>query len=73
MKRRATFMAAALLLGVLFAACSQPQSSDSGPGAGLRVGQPAPDFSLPSASRGRVSLSDFEGKPVLLYFSMGPG
>ncbi len=26
-----------------------------------------------SASGGPVSLSDYAGKPVLLYFSMGPG
>jgi cytochrome oxidase Cu insertion factor (SCO1/SenC/PrrC family) len=37
------------------------------------LGRRAPDFTLPSASGDRVALSDFTGKPVLLYFSMGPG
>ena len=38
------------------------------------LGQRAPDFTLPSASGGSVTLSTFKGdRPVLLYFSMGPG
>jgi peroxiredoxin Q/BCP len=37
------------------------------------VGDAAPAFTLESASGGPVSLSDYAGKPVLLYFSMGPG
>jgi hypothetical protein len=37
-------------------------------------GDSAPDFTLPSAGGGNVSLSDYSGeRPVLLYFSMGPG
>ena len=39
----------------------------------IAVGNIAPPFSLTSASGGTVSLSDYAGKPVLLYFSMGPG
>lgn len=35
---------------------------------GLEVGAPAPDFELPDASGGRVRLSDFRGKPVVLVF-----
>jgi len=31
-------------------------------------GQPAPDFSLPSAEGGLVSLKDYKGKWVVLYF-----
>ncbi|MDA4118232.1 MAG: peroxiredoxin [Thaumarchaeota archaeon] len=35
----------------------------------LRVGDVAPDFRLPSAARGEVSLSEFRGiKSVVLYF-----
>lgn len=34
-----------------------------------RVGDPAPDFTLPSAAGGTVSLADFRGKSeVVLYF-----
>lgn len=41
---------------------------------GLREGRMAPDFELPSAGGGDVRLSDYRGeRPVLLYFSMGPG
>jgi peroxiredoxin Q/BCP len=31
-------------------------------------GEPAPDFSLTSDAGERVSLSDFRGRPVVLYF-----
>lgn len=34
----------------------------------LGSGQPAPDFSLPRDGGGTVSLSDFAGKPVVVYF-----
>ena len=61
----------ALLVG---AACSRTTSP---PGDArtvpIGVGDRAPAFSLQSANGGTVSLSDYAGKPVLLYFSMGPG
>jgi len=31
-------------------------------------GEPAPDFTLTSDSGEAISLSDFRGKPVVLYF-----
>jgi peroxiredoxin Q/BCP len=37
-------------------------------GAALKPGDPAPDFDLPTAGGGRVSLKAFKGKPVVLYF-----
>jgi len=38
------------------------------------VGDTAPDFTLPSANGGNVSLSKFVAKtPVLLYFNMAYG
>lgn len=41
----------------------------SGPAVAVEVGQPAPDFKLPSTMGGDVSLSDFRGnKWVLLEF-----
>jgi peroxiredoxin len=43
--------------------------SGSGPAIAVEVGQPAPDFKLPSSMGGDVSLSDFRGKKwVLLEF-----
>src|SRR5437773_6988378 len=34
----------------------------------IQEGQPAPDFTLTSDAGESVSLSDFRGKPVVLYF-----
>ncbi|MBK5290471.1 MAG: redoxin domain-containing protein [Acidobacteriia bacterium] len=33
-----------------------------------QVGQAAPDFTLPSQDGGKISLHDFKGKWVVLYF-----
>lgn len=34
----------------------------------LDVGQPAPDFTLPTDGNGEITLSDLKGKEVVLYF-----
>ncbi len=34
----------------------------------LKVGDQAPDFSVPSDAGGAVSLRDFTGKTLVLYF-----
>jgi peroxiredoxin Q/BCP len=34
----------------------------------LKVGDPAPDFSAPTSGGGHVSLADFHGRQVILYF-----
>ena len=34
----------------------------------LEVGQPAPDFALSDTANNEVKLSDFRGKPVVLFF-----
>jgi peroxiredoxin Q/BCP len=36
--------------------------------AGIAEGRKAPDFTLPDASGKRVSLSDFKGRDVIVYF-----
>lgn len=42
--------------------------------AALNVGDPAPDFTLPTADGGAVALADYTGQqPVLLYFHMAAG
>ncbi|NEU31913.1 thioredoxin-dependent thiol peroxidase [bacterium LRH843] len=42
----------------------------------IQIGQNAPNFSLPSSSGKKVSLNDYQGKNVVLYFypkDMTPG
>jgi len=57
-----------LLLIVLATACApQPIQSNS------LVGATAPDFVLDDALGGQTSLSDYQGKPVLLFFHMAVG
>ena len=34
----------------------------------IEEGKPAPDFELATETGERVNLSDFRGKPVVLYF-----
>jgi peroxiredoxin Q/BCP len=56
-------------LGVLLsvmALCAM-QGADT-PKPPPQVGQPAPNFTLPSAEGGSVSLKDYKGKWVVLYF-----
>jgi len=58
-----------ILAGLLLSACSRTEVQES-----LRVGDVAPDFSLPAANGETVALADFIGKqPVLLYFHMAVG
>jgi peroxiredoxin len=38
------------------------------PPAGLKIGEPAPDFGLPDLAGKTVKLSDFRGKPTLVLF-----
>lgn len=74
--RGSSFVVALTVVGLAGIACGGGGSAGSPPPAGgsLRVGDPAPGFTLPSSDGGSVSLSEFRGrKPVLLYFSMGPG
>lgn len=58
-----------LLLVLLLAGCGGAKEALI-----LSVGDPAPDFTLPSADGKEVSLTDFPGKAgVLLYFNMADG
>jgi cytochrome oxidase Cu insertion factor (SCO1/SenC/PrrC family) len=62
-----------VLVVVVLAGCEESQPTGDAEGGPVEVGSTAPDFSLPAANGGEVSLSDYRGSPVLLYFSMGPG
>jgi len=56
-----------LALGLIIAGCSAGCSSE-GPTPAPQVGKPAPNFQLPNLGGELVSLSDFQGKPVLINF-----
>ena len=73
LRRTAPLLAALLLLGAGRARAQQPAAPAPAPRPELAVGQPAPDFTLPGATRygllaDRVRLSDFHGKTVILAF-----
>ena len=57
---------AAVLSGALLGACAPAPD-------GLAVGDTAPAFELPSTAGDRVSLADFKGRPVMLFFHMAVG
>jgi cytochrome oxidase Cu insertion factor (SCO1/SenC/PrrC family) len=67
------WIAAVIGLSIVAASCKQQKSEPGSNQTPIAVGDLAPAFALGSASGGTVSLSDYAGRPVLLYFSMGPG
>lgn len=69
------FVSVGLLVIVSVACASQsPNGGGDEAASSLTVGDPAPDFDLPTAAGGHVSIEDYRSKqPMLLYFSMGPG
>jgi cytochrome oxidase Cu insertion factor (SCO1/SenC/PrrC family) len=71
--RTRMLVAAAIAFAVAGGACTRQEPTPSSQRTPIAVGDTAPAFALKSASGGTVSLSDYAGKPVLLYFSMGPG
>jgi peroxiredoxin/uncharacterized membrane protein YphA (DoxX/SURF4 family) len=54
----------AMLNGTLPMAPAQPAR----PPPGLKIGEPAPDFSLPNLAGQTLRLSDFRGRPTLVLF-----
>lgn len=71
--RSRMWIATVIGFSIVAAACTREETSPSQAPAPIAVGNTAPAFELRSGSGGTVSLSDYAGKPVLLYFSMGPG
>lgn len=61
-----------LPLAVVMTACDSQEASQEAE-AGLKVGDTAPDFSLPASDGRTVTLSDYAEKPVLLFFHMAVG
>ena len=66
---RSTFLALSGLFSGLKHASAQAPPPQAPPKTHLKVGDTAPDFTLPSTSGGSVTLSSFLGKkPVVLAF-----
>lgn len=59
-------VAVILLVIVPISACGNSKN-------GFSIGDQAPDFTLATADGAMVSLSDYVGQPVLLYFHMAVG
>jgi cytochrome oxidase Cu insertion factor (SCO1/SenC/PrrC family) len=58
----------------LLVACSSAEQPPEGVAiASPKEGDSAPRFELPASDGSQISLDQFSGRPVLLYFSMGPG
>ena len=56
------------VLVLLLTACGSNSLSNE-----LKVGNQAPDFILTTSDGDEVSLSDYQGKPILLFFHMAGG
>jgi len=56
------------MLALVLAACAGISSDTSSSEVSA-----APDFTLPNALGGEVSLSDYAGEPVFLFFHMAVG
>jgi hypothetical protein len=66
-------LVASIALVLLGLACQQETPESASEGTALNEGDRAATFTLTSPDA-EISLSDYRGeKPVLLYFSMGPG
>jgi cytochrome oxidase Cu insertion factor (SCO1/SenC/PrrC family) len=71
MRRRYGWLAAAALVLVGCQAASGVAPGTSGgsaPARELKVGDQAPDFTLPDQNRQNVTLSQFRGRPVQVAF-----
>jgi peroxiredoxin Q/BCP len=66
-KHKLILIAFLLIAGILITACGSTSSNQ------IRVGNPAPDFTLTSSDGSPVSLSEYKGQPVLLFFHMAEG
>ena len=58
-----------VLIGLLLAAALGVAGADVA--TALEIGKPAPDFTLPSTTGEKISLSQFRGKLVLVEFYGG--
>jgi len=67
-KSRFSFIFILLVLAILLTACSGDSTADE-----IKIGNPAPGFALSASDGSTVSLSDYQGQPILLFFHMAGG
>jgi len=67
-KRSLLWVSLLLILAISLSACGGNSSDDE-----IAVGDPAPNFTLTDSDGNLVSLADYEGQPVLLFFHMAGG
>lgn len=60
-----------VLLAALAASAPPPEKAEAPALDHPRLGEPAPAFTLPSLAGQEVSLTDYEGKFVVLHFGAG--
>ncbi|QQG50269.1 MAG: redoxin domain-containing protein [Candidatus Berkelbacteria bacterium] len=61
-----------VLTGIVIFSNGRPSTPLAKTGS-LKIGDSAPSFELASATGGKVTLNQYDGKPVLLYFNEGVG
>jgi cytochrome oxidase Cu insertion factor (SCO1/SenC/PrrC family) len=68
MKIKTILIVVLLSAEILLTACDNNTSSNQ-----IRIGNQAPDFTLNNSDGSPVSLSEYKGQPVLLFFHMAEG
>ena len=63
-----TLISVLLVLVLILTACGSNSLSSE-----IAVGNQAPDFTLTASDGSQASLSEYNGKPVLLFFHMAGG
>ena len=68
MKKIPILMVFLLVAAVLLAACGGSSATDE-----IAVVNPAPNFELTDSDGNKVTLAEYKGQPVLLFFHMAGG
>ena len=80
--KKALYLIFSSLVVIILAACGATESDTIAESNGnnnvvssdgIALGSEAPAFTLADAAGGEVSLADYSGQPVLLYFHMAVG
>jgi peroxiredoxin Q/BCP len=66
-KRKIVLLYLLLVFAVFLTACGGESTPE------INEGQSAPDFNMTTSDGTQVSLSDYKGQPVLLFFHMAGG